>query len=128
MKNIQKYFEFTGTINGLNYFLRNIISGIVATIGGIFVGMGISTGNIGYASLGFIFVGPSVWMGACNIFKRMNALYPSNANVFTALLIGLQVTTEFFTDETINGILKLVLFVIAMILIFKNSNIETHKG
>ena len=46
---MKKYFEFSGTINGLNYFLRNIVLGIL----GYGVGYGI----------GYMFgIGNNVWV------------------------------------------------------------------
>ena len=129
MESIKKYFEFSGTINGLNYFLRNIITTIVSFIGGYLVGMGITSGNIGYASLGFLLVGPSLWMGVCTIYKRMNALFPTYASIGTAVLLSAQVSSQFFgDDEPIKGIFGLSLLIVGLILIFKNSGIGNHNG
>ena len=129
MESIKKYFEFSETINGLNYFLRNVITTIVGFIGGMLVGMGITTGNIGYASLGFILVGPSLWMSVCTIYKRMNALFPTYASIGTAVLLSVQVTSQFFEDgEPIKTIFTLSIFIVGIILIFKNSGIGNHKG
>jgi uncharacterized membrane protein YhaH (DUF805 family) len=48
MQDLKKYFEFSGTISGSNYLLRNIIAGVGAFIGGFLIGYGIvqSTGLI----------------------------------------------------------------------------------
>jgi uncharacterized membrane protein YhaH (DUF805 family) len=127
MKDLKKYFDFSGTISGSTFLLRNLIAGVVAFIGGFLIGYGIvqSTGLI---MLGLLVLAPACWLSITNIYKRFNALYPRSANEYTIGLIFLQVLSGFGKGEIWGDLISLVLIVIACVLIFRNSNIENHEG
>jgi hypothetical protein len=127
MQDLKKYFEFSGTISGSNYLLRNLIAGIGAFIGGFLIGYGIveSTGII---MLGMLVLAPACWLSITNIYKRFNALYPRNAKEYTMGLVFLQILSGFGKGETWGDLISLVLIVIACVLIFRNSNITNHEG
>lgn len=58
----------------------------------------------------------------------MNALFGTeNAGLYTGILIVLQFAGT-LTEEPTNNLIKVILLVIAIVLIFKNSNIENHEG
>ena len=97
---MNKYFQFTGTINGTTYFLRNMISTLLSYIGGYSVG----------------------WFNVCTIFKRSNALFPSKATIITVGMVLFQVLGQ------VNEIFSIFPLVMGLILLFKNSNIENHEG
>lgn len=124
---LKKYFEFTGTISGGDYLLRNIIAGVGAFIGGFLVGYGLveSTGLI---MLGLLILTPSCLLSVTNIYKRINALYPRSANEYTIGLIFMQILNAFGKGEAWGSILSLILIVISGVLIFKSSNITNHEG
>ena len=63
MEKVKKYFQFSGTINGLNYFLRNMLSYVVAFIGGYMVGDGLLNKNTGLTSIGFLIIAPAIAFG-----------------------------------------------------------------
>ena len=127
LEKLKKYFEFTGTISGGNYLLRNIIAGVGAFIGGFLIGYGLveSTGLI---MLGLLILTPSCWLSVTNIYKRINALFPENVKEYTIGLIFLQILNAFGKGEVWGSILSLILIVISGVLIFKNSNIINHEG
>jgi len=119
---MNKYFTFTGTISGTNYFLRNLISTLGAFIGGFAIGWGIGTGMMVTLLLGIIVMVPSIWFNACTIYKRSNALFPQYATLITVGLFLVQILAETISLFTIIGI------VMGLTLLFKNSNIENHEG
>jgi len=127
MQDLKKYFDFSGTISGSTYLLRNIIASVAAFLGGVLIGYGLvqSTGMI---MLGLLVLAPAFWLSITSIYKRFNALYPRNANEYTAGLIFLQILSGFGKDQLWGNLISLVLIVIACVLIFRNSNIENHEG
>jgi hypothetical protein len=127
MEKIKKYFEFSGTISGLNYFLRNLIATIGSFIGGYSVGYGIASQEMGITALGFLVITPSFWLSFANIYKRSLAVFPKDAGLITMGMIVGQVLVQ-FTQYSFGPILNLGLIVMGLILIFKNSNIENHEG
>lgn len=127
MEKFKKYFEFTGTISGVNYLLRNIIASATAFLGGFLIGYGLveSTELI---ILGLLILVPACWLSLTNIYKRFNALYPRNAEEYTIGLLFLQILSGFGKEQFWGNIVSLVLIVIACVLIFRNSNITNHEG
>ena len=122
MENIKKYFEFSGTINGTNYVLRNLLSIFVAFIGGFSVGLGIGIGTTFFTVLGFIILAPTLWFNICTIYKRANALFPEYAAIITGTIVLLQLL------DSISVVFSIIAIVLGLILIFKNSGIEEHNG
>jgi len=127
MKKIKKYFEFSGTISGLNYFLRNIIATIGTLIGGYSVGYGLASQQAGIAVIGILVIAPSIWLSFVNIYKRSLAVFPKDASLITIGVVVGQVLVE-FTQDSIGSMLNLSLIIMSLILTFKNSNIENHEG
>lgn len=125
---IKKLFNFSGTINGTNYFLRNFMFGILGFFGGYSVGYGITSGNGGMATIGFILAAVAILGNVSTIYKRVKALFPDNDVVITAGLVGVQVFSGVLGNNPITGFIKLVLFVFGIYLIFANSKIENHEG
>ena len=128
MEKIKKFFEFSGTISGLNYFLRILLTSVIAYLGGFTLGYGIGTNNMGLLTLGLVILAPTFWFNFTTIYKRCNALFGEQATVYTISLIALQVLNQFVEKETVGKVGGLVLFIIGCILIFKNSKIESHNG
>ena len=126
--NLKKYFDFSGTINGTTYFLRNLLSGIVGFIGGYFVGIGVYEGEYGLAALGLAIVSPAIAYQMSTVYKRMNALFPENALPYTIIFGVISIGSQFVNGEDIKPLVSLIIVVLGCILIFKNSKIETHNG
>jgi len=119
---MSKYFELNGTINGTNYFLRNIIATVFALCGGYMIGYGIGSEQHYLTVMGIIILGPTVWFNMCTIYKRATALFPEYAMLITLSMLFGQVIAEYAPA------INLLLIVIGGVLLFKNSNIEEHNG
>lgn len=126
---MKKYFEFSGTINGLNYFLRNIVLGILGFGVGFGIGYSFGMNNTGLVMVFVALFAPLMWLQVSTIYKRMSALFPKDASMYTGGLITLQLVQQAMgEDNPFRVLLTLVLLVIAGILIFKKSGIENHEG
>ena len=122
MENLKKYFEFSGTISGTNYFLRNLLAVFIAFIGGFSLGWGLGSESTFFTILGLIILVPALWFNICTIYKRSKALFPEYATVITISMVLLQLLDSVSTIFTLVGI------VIGLTLIFKNSDVEEHNG
>jgi hypothetical protein len=126
---MKKYFEFSGTINGLNYFLRNIVLAILGFGVGYGIGYSFAMGDTGLMMVFVALFAPLMWLQASTIYKRMSALFPKDAVMYTGGLITLQLIQQAMgEDNPFRALLTLVLLVIGLVLIFKNSGIENHEG
>jgi len=129
MEKVKKYFEFSGTINGLNYFLRNLLTAVMAFFGGYMVGYGLGMQEMGLMTLGLVILAPTFWFNVTTIWKRMNALYGENATLYTVGFFGLNIINQFISEEvSFKPIMTLLMFIIGLVLIFSNSKIENHEG
>ena len=128
MEKIKKYFEFTGTINGTNYFLRNLISTLIAFFAGFMVGYGVGGEQTGLITLGFLIMAPTLWFSVATIYKRANALFSGNATAWTVGVLIIQVLSQVFKGEPSGDFLKMITLIIGIIFIFSNSKLENHEG
>ena len=119
---MNKYFQFSGTISGTNYFLRNMLATFIAFGGGWMIGYGIGSETNFMLMIGLLVLVPAFWFNICTIFKRSNALFPEQAVWITIGMIAFQVLGE------VNQIFSIFPFVMGLILLFKNSTIEEHNG
>jgi len=122
MNNIKKYFEFSGTINGTNYVLRNLLSTLVAFIGGFSIGFGIGGEMQSLTLVGIALIVPALWFNACSIYKRSLALFPEYAVWITISMFLLQIL------DTFNTAFGIIALITGLVLVFKNSDIEEHNG
>lgn len=128
MEKVKKYFQFSGTINGLNYFLRNMLSYVVAFVGGLILGLGLGKGNMGMTTLGILVVVPAVVFGFATLYKRMFALFQEDATSYTIGLVLIQLISQFMSEGPFKSLAVLMLVIFSLILLFKNSGIENHNG
>lgn len=128
MENIKKYFQFSGTISGLNYLLRNILSYLVSYTGGYMVGTGIMQNDTGLTTIGFIIVVPAIIFGFATLYKRVLALSDVDAISYTIGIILVQILSQFTGAGLFKSIFGLLMIAFSCILIFQNSKIEDHKG
>jgi hypothetical protein len=128
MEKVKKYFEFGGTISGLNYFLRQLLSSVGAMIGGFSLGYGIASNNVGILSLGLVLLVPAAWMSFATIYKRCEALFPGQASVYALSVLVLQVLGQFGGETALGGLVSLMLFIFGLYMTFKNSGIVEHNG
>jgi uncharacterized membrane protein YhaH (DUF805 family) len=125
---LKKYFEFTGTISGTQYFLRNLVSSIAAFTAGGVIGVGFGLDSTIVMLLGILLLLPVFWFAVANIYKRIKAFYPNQAIAFTNVLFLLQLISPFGKGETWGVLLNITLVVIGLLLIFGNSKVEEHNG
>lgn len=126
---MKKYFEFSGTINGLNYFLRNIVLAILGFGVGYGIGYSFAMGDTGLMMVFVALFAPLMWLQLSTIYKRMSALFPKDATMYTGGLITLQLISQAMgEDNPFRLLITLVLLVVAGVLIFKNSGIKNHEG
>lgn len=128
MENIKKYFQFSGTISGLNYLLRNLLSYLVSYTGGYMVGTGIMQNDTGLTTIGFIIVVPAIIFGFATLYKRVLALSDVDAISYTIGIILVQILSQFTGAGLFKSIFGLLMIAFSCILIFQNSKIEDHKG
>ena len=134
MYKYKKIFQFSGTINGTNYFLRQLLAAVFAFIGGFSIGIGIAgmeytTAMSVLLLIGIVIAAAGIWVSLSTMYKRFEALHPKQASVYTISLFSLQtVSTMFGNGDTIGLVVKLVLVFIGLHLIFANSKIENHEG
>lgn len=127
--NFKKYFQFSETINGTNYFLRQLLSSFFAFIGGFLIGFGLINEQVGLFSLGLPLITAAIWFSLASMYKRISSFKPDNAGVLTSVFFSLQILNTFFPDGNPVGIiLTLGLAIIGLYLIFANSNILNHNG
>jgi len=127
MNYIKKFFQFSDSISGTTYFLRNFLVGFLAYITGMGMGIALIQDSISIllvSSVVFVFV---YWLGMTTVYKRFNALTPKSANINTVGLLSVQFFTT-LTPEPYSYIPTILLVIVAIFLIFSNSNIENHKG
>ena len=128
MKEYKKYFEFSGTINGTNYLLRNLLSSVIAVIAGYLMGYGIAVQQLGYTALGLFLFTPTLWFNFATIYKRTSAVFPGYGTVWTIGVLICQVVSQFLRGNALYNIIQAFLIVLGLILIFNNSKIENHEG
>jgi uncharacterized membrane protein YhaH (DUF805 family) len=128
IEELRKYFEFSGTISGTQYILRNLVSSIAAFTAGGVIGLGIFLNSLVVILLGMLLLLPVLWFATANIYKRIKAFFPTQAIALTTGLSLLQLISPFGKGETWGVLLNLVLLIIVILLIFCNSNTKEHNG
>jgi len=128
MKEYKKYFEFSGTISGTNYFLRNLLSSLVAFIGGYLIGYGVASQIIGYTTVGLFVIAPTLWYSFATVYKRASAVFPGKGTGWTVAVLISQILMQVFDGEALGNVLQAFLIIFGLVLIFSNSEVENHEG
>lgn len=128
MDKIKKYFQFSGTINGTDYFYRNLASYFTAFVGGLILGIGIAKNSMGVLSLGIMVIVPAVVFGFATLYKRMFALFQEDATSYTIGLVLIQLISQFMFEDPFKSLAGLMLVIFSLVLVFKNSTIDDHNG
>ena len=127
MNYIKKFFQFTDSISGTTYFLRNLLVSVLAYMAGVGMGIAMIKDNIEIllvSVVAFVFV---YWFSMTTIYKRINAFYPKQSNVLTTAMLSLQLMGQ-IVPPPFQYIIVIVLVIAAIFLILSNSNIEKHNG
>ena len=128
MNQLKTYFQFTGTISGTTFLLRNILNFLLSFCTVVLIGYSISITSIPLMIIGFLSLVMIIWFSVSTLFKRMNALYTFDAALYTAGFFSLQCVNTAMDYSIIRMISSIVLFIGWLFLIIKDSNIENHKG
>jgi hypothetical protein len=125
MKNIINYY---GTINGTNFFLRYLLSilGIFSTAFGM--GIYITKENYPLVVVFALLMSAFIYFNFITYVKRFRALFPDYVIPFVMALVFFNMITLIGENELTQGLVNLSIFVLNMVLIFKNSNIKEHDG
>jgi uncharacterized membrane protein YhaH (DUF805 family) len=127
--NFKKYFQFTETISGTTYFLRNLLVSILGYLFGYGIGHSMVNNELETLLVFVFLLSPVLWFSLTTIYKRFNALQPEHATVLTAVLFGLQIIRPVTqANDVAYGISTLILLVFGIYLIFADSNIREHEG
>lgn len=129
MKNYKKYFKFEGTINGSNYFVRNLLSAMVSFFGGYLITQGVIQ-DVGLLTIiGFLIVVFAIWFSIATIYKRVSSLFEGSIGIITLLIVlGQLIGVALGETHPISIFTKLGLIIFGLFLIFKNSGIDNHNG
>lgn len=133
MEFLKKLFNFSDTINGIEFLWRWVVAIIVQLPGGYMVGYGIVSGVMGYVMLGIIIAGLGIALQFSTLMKRSRALFkaPNNMYFYIAYLAVsiFQGFAEGINEYAVifSSIVMLLMFVYA---IAQNSGIAKvdHKG
>lgn len=133
MEFLKKLFNFSGTINGIEFLWRWVVANIIQLPGGYMVGYGITSGIMGFTMLGIIIACLGIGLQFSTLMKRSRALFkaPNNMYFYIAYLAVsiFQGFAESINEYAVifSSIVMLLMFVYA---IAQNSGIPkvNHKG
>jgi uncharacterized membrane protein YhaH (DUF805 family) len=128
MNTIKKYFQFAGTISGTTFFLRNLLTLLLSLITVMIIGFGVGLNQPALIFVGVVLLLGVLWFSLTNTFKRINALFPENAALYTAGLFSLQCVNGAMIQSPYRIILSAILIAMGLFLIFKESDIDNHNG
>ena len=132
MENLKKWFNFSDTLNGTNFLIRWIVATLVQFPGGYLTGLGLAKGHMGYTMLGLIIATVGIALQFSTLLKRSRALFSTTTKALM-FYIGYVLVSIFqgfaasMGQEILIGT-NLVMVVMFLYSIFRNSGIENHEG
>ena len=106
-----------------------MLAAILGFLAGYTLGYGFVHNIMGLVVLGMVIGAIALTYQYSSLNKRVTALFPEYGISLTIAIGLLQLIAQFVKEyEEINAVMTLGLAIIALILIFKNSNIEKHEG
>lgn len=123
-----KYFQHTGTINGTNFLLRHFLSIMIIFASAFGLGFYFVKEIYPLVILFSLTMSVFFYMNFINYIKRVRALFPDHVIPIIISLAFLNVISVISNGQSMGVLVNLVVLIINSILIFKNSNIETHNG
>ena len=126
MNAIKKYFQFSGTISGTTFLLRNILNFILSFCTVVLIAYSVSISSIPFMLFGLVSLVIVIWFSLSTLFKRINALYTFDSALYTAGFFSLECVNAAMEYSIIKMITSFVLLVGWLFLIIKDSDIETH--
>lgn len=125
---MNKYIQHTGTINGTNFLLRHFLSIIIIFISAFGLGFFIVKEMYPLVILSSLIMSGFFYLNFINYIKRIRALFPNYIIPIMLFLTLLNVISLISSGQAMGVLVNLIVLIINLILIFKNSNIETHNG
>ena len=92
------------------------------------IGFGVGLNQPALIFVGIVLLIGVLWFSLTNTFKRINALFPESAAIYTAGLFSLQCVNGAIIQSPYRIILSAILIVMGLFLIFKESDIDNHNG
>lgn len=92
------------------------------------IGFGVGLNQPALIFVGIVLLIGVLWFSLTNTFKRINALFPESAAIYTAGLFSLHCVNGAMIQSPYRIILSAILIVMGLFLIFKESDIDNHNG
>ena len=142
-KKYGKYFTFSGTTNGTDYFIRGLVGGLLFVIPfAILLGVGtfLSTSGSPIAGLVLILLSlgllvPYMWFALATSWKRINAFWPNHTTkiliaVFAASFLTQPLDPQYGFNESylLWALVLLPQLIFSFYILFANSNVKKHIG
>ena len=138
-----KYFTFSGTTNGTDYFIRGLVGGLLFLIPfGILLGVGtfLTAGGspllgvfLMLLSLGLLI--PYLWFALATSWKRINAFWPKYTTkiliaVFAASFLTQPLDPQFGLNESylLWALVLIPQVIFSFYILFANSKVKKHIG
>jgi uncharacterized membrane protein YhaH (DUF805 family) len=133
MEFLKKLFNFSGTINGIEFLWRWVVANIIQLPGGFMIGYGIAGGIMGFTMLGLIIGSVGIALQFSTLMKRSRALFkvPNYLYYYIAyLLVSIVQGFAGSINEYISILSNIVMLAMFVYAIAKNSGIPkvNHEG
>ena len=132
MENLKKWFNFSDTLNGTNFLIRWVVATLVQFPGGYLTGFGLARGHMGYTMLGLVVASLGIALQFSTLLKRSRALFSTATKAFAFYIsyVSVSIFQGFAANmgqEVLIGV-NIVMVVMFLYSIFRNSGIENHEG
>lgn len=132
MENLKKWFNFSDSINGSTFLVRWIVATAIQFPGGYLTGLGLAKGHMGYTMLGLIIASLGIALQFSTLLKRSRALFSTatKALAFYVSYVLVSIFQGFAANmgQEVLVVTNLVMVVIFLYSIFRNSGIANHEG
>ena len=133
MEFLKKLFNFSDTINGIEFLWRWVVANIIQFPAGMLIGFGIVDGIMGLTMLGVIIASIGIALQFSTLMKRSRALFEAPKHLYFYIAYLVVSIFQGFAESinewagAFSGIVMVAMFVYA---IAQNSGIAkvNHKG
>lgn len=125
---MNKYLQFSNTISGTTYFLRNLLSYFTSFILGYGIGFNIAKENWFFVAGFSLLLIPVLVFSLATLWKRLKAIFPEEASPILVTFLIVSIISEVISGTVPGNIVRLGIFIFNLVLIFKHSGIFEHKG
>lgn len=125
---MNKYFQFSGTISGTTFFLRNLLSYFLSFILGYGIGLNLAKENWFFVAGFLLLLIPVIVFSLAVLWKRLKAIFPEETLPILITFSIVSIISELISGTVPGNIIRLGIFIFSLVLIFKNSGISKHNG